>query len=149
MLSTILAYIRKKQYIDKEIKLDDTLELYNWIKELMQYLIKIFIFSEMITKINKEMKEMAASRIQRHARTRIKSMKDASRAATMSRAATRVQALQRGKSTRKNYDAERKNYDAEFKIVADEIELRAKAEQQAKKELYEAEKELEDQLKKM
>jgi hypothetical protein len=146
MLSTILVYIREKQYKDKKIKLDDYPELYDWIKKIMEYLIEIFILSEMITKINEE---MAATKIQRHTRTRIKSMRNASRAATMSRAATRVQAQQRGKSTRNKYDTE-------YKIVANEIKLltkaeqeRTKAEQQAKKELDEAEKELENRLKAM
>jgi hypothetical protein len=121
VMSNEIVNMRQQQQDDDRTPLTDVFDLATNIPKDMYYLINIINISKMITEmITKENEELAA--------------------ATMSKAATRVQAQQRGKSTRKNYDAK-------FKIVADEIELRAKAEQQAKKELDEAKKELEDLLK--
>lgn len=109
LMSKEIVVVMRQQQEDEKTSLLDIYDLGRNIPKDMYYLINIINISKMITKINEE---MAATKIQRHTRTRtrIKSMRTASRAATMSReatmsrAATKLQSFTRGKSARNKYD---------------------------------------------
>jgi len=137
LMSKEIVVVMRQQQEDEKTSLLDIYDLGRNIPKDMYYLINIINISKMITKINEE---MAATKIQRHARTRtrIKSMRTASRAATMSReatmsrAATKLQSFTRGKSARNKYDLNINKLIDEEMIPIDE-----------------AEKELTDRLKEM
>lgn len=98
LMSKEIVVVMRQQQEDDKTSLLDIFDLARNIPKDMYYLINIINISKMITKENEE---MAATKIQRHTRTRINSMRDASRTATRSRAATSIQAQQRGKISRK------------------------------------------------
>jgi hypothetical protein len=122
LMSKEIVVVMRQQQQDDKTSLLDIYDLARNIPKDMYYLINIINISKMITKIKEE---MAASRIQRHTRTRIKSMRDASRAATMSRAATRLQAQQRSKISRREA------------LITDELQLQEKQETEREKRFQE------------
>jgi hypothetical protein len=173
-VSAIIVYIRNMDNLIGEIREGEEWEVKIGefmrevkIGEFMSYITQIILISEildqgiensklkiqgLILKIKEKTK--AATRIQKYtrssaARTNYANIKSA-RAATMSRAATRLQALMRGKSARNKPELEEirvamKN----SKIVADELKQRTKTEEETRKELDEAKKDLDDLLEKM